>query len=252
MSPWRTVAALLLTAAFLHAAANAQPGGERRRPPRWGSAPSPEVKTLARNDAEKKILAVIDELEGQRRGNMNVPREDGRLIRLFTETVGARTAVELGTSNGYSGLWFCLALRDTGGKLITHEIDPRRAKLAREHFRRAGVENMITLVEGDAHEKVKDLKGPIDVVFIDADKEGYLDYLNRLLPLVRPGGVILAHNMSRPAPDPAFVKAITTNPELETVFLNMTGAGMAVSLKKRAAPEASAEKPADRARSNDL
>ncbi len=92
---------------------------------------------------------------------------------------------------------------------------------------------MVTLVEGDAHVEVVKLKEPIDLLFIDADKEGYLDYLNKLLPLVRPGGLIAAHNMNRPSPDPRYVEAITTNPDLETIFLNMHAAGMAVTLKKR-------------------
>jgi predicted O-methyltransferase YrrM len=70
-------------------------------------------------------------------------------------------------------------------------------------------------------------------LFLDADKSGYLDYLEKLLPLVRQGGLILSHNMVRPAPDPAFVEAITTNPDLETIFLNMDAAGVGVTLKKR-------------------
>jgi predicted O-methyltransferase YrrM len=71
------------------------------------------------------------------------------------------------------------------------------------------------------------------MLFLDADKEGYLDYLNKLLPKVRPGGLIVAHNMRQPAPYPDFVKAYTGNPDLETLFLNMHAAGIGVALKKR-------------------
>ena len=189
---------------------------------------------LPKNDAEKKILSVLDNLdESQREGNMNVPIEDGRLLRLLTETTGAKHVVEIGTSNGYSGIWICLALKKTGGKLVTHELDEGRASLARQNFKRAGVDDIVTLVMGDAHETVKNLKDPIDLLFLDADKPGYIDYLNKLLPLVRPGGLVLGHNMRRPAPDPRFIKAITTNPDLETLFLHMDNAGMSVSLKKR-------------------
>lgn len=189
---------------------------------------------LPKDDAEKKILSVLDNLdESQRQGNMNVPIEDGRLLRLLIETTGAKHVVEIGTSNGYSGIWICLALKKTGGKLVTHELDEGRASLARQNFKRAGVEDMVTLVMGDAHETVKNLKDPIDLLFLDADKPGYIDYLNKLLPLVRPGGLVLGHNMRRPAPDPRFIKAITTNPDLETLFLHMDNAGMSVSLKKR-------------------
>jgi predicted O-methyltransferase YrrM len=70
-------------------------------------------------------------------------------------------------------------------------------------------------------------------VLSTADKSGYLDYLNKLLPLVRPGGLILAHNMNFPPPDPKYIKAITTNPDLGTIFLHMDGPGIGVTLKKR-------------------
>jgi predicted O-methyltransferase YrrM len=164
---------------------------------------------------------------------MNVPEEDGRLLRLLTETVGAKNVVEIGTSNGYSGIWFSLALRTTGGKLTTFEIDAGRASLARENFKRAGVEQYITLVEGDAHEEITRIEDPIDLLFLDADKEGYLDYLDKLLPRVRPGGLIVAHNMNARQAHPPFVKAITTNPNLETLFVHMDHAGVAISMKKR-------------------
>jgi len=183
---------------------------------------------LPANEEEKKILSVLDEMnQGQGRAMMNVPREDGRLLRLLTESVNAKHVVEIGTSNGYSGIWFCLALRTTGGKLITHDIDEGRASLARENFKRAGVDKLVTLVMGDAHETVKNIKEPIDVLFIDADKEGYTDYLTKLLPLVRPGGLILSHNIESTGQD--FVDAITKNPNLETVQAQ----GVTVTLKKR-------------------
>ena len=192
------------------------------------SPPAPKT------DTEKKILTVLDDMnENQSRGMMNVAAEDGRLLRLLAETVGAKHIVEVGTSNGYSGIWFCLALQKTGGKLTTHEIDARRASLARENFKQAGVDGLVTLVEGDAHEEVAKLKEPIDILFLDADKEGYIDYLNKLLPLVRPGGLIVAHNVTPRMADPKYVTAITTNPDLETVLLHQQGSGVSVTLKKR-------------------
>ena len=163
----------------------------------------------------------------------NVSFEDGRFLRLQTEAINAKHVIEIGTSNGYSGLWFCMALRNTGGKLTTFDIDPERIKLAKENFKRAGVDNLVTIIEGDAHDKVKILKEPIDIVFLDADKPGYPDYLKKLLPLVRHGGLILAHNVRRPTPSPEFIKAITTDPNLETMFVLMQGSGISVTLKKR-------------------
>jgi len=202
---------------------------------RWGGSMSapPEQPPIPANEEEKKILSVLDDMDkNQRGGMMNVPLEDGRLLRLLTEAVGAKHAVEIGTSNGYSGIWLCLALRTTGGKLTTYEIDAYRASLARENFKRAGVDKIVTLVEGDAHKEVTKLKEPIDILFIDADKEGYIDYLNKLLPLVRPGGLILAHNVDMRGQLQDYVTAITTKADLETVFYQQ-GRGVSVTLKKR-------------------
>ncbi len=189
----------------------------------------PLIPPLAKTEAEKRILAVLDEMAKTHQTYLSVPMRDGRALRLLTEAVDAKNVVEIGTSTGYSGLWFCLALEETGGHLTTFEIDHQRASLAREHFKNAGVEKSVTVVEGDAHQQVANLKGPIDVAFIDADKGGYVDYLNKLLPLVRSGGLILAHNVDM-APD--YVKVVTTNVDLETIFY-MQGAGLGVTLKKR-------------------
>ncbi|MHC4602317.1 MAG: O-methyltransferase [Planctomycetota bacterium] len=165
---------------------------------------------------------------------MNVQPEDGRVFRLLTEAVGVKHVVEIGTSNGYSGIWFCLALRTTGGKLTTHEIDAGRASLAHENFKRAGVSDIVTLVEGNAHETITRIKEPIDILHLDADKAGYIDYLNKLLPLVRPGGLILAHNTTNVrSPMEDYIKAVTTNPKLETKFIHKHDQGIGVTLKKR-------------------
>ena len=214
------------------AAAVALAGG----PPRRGRPrpPVPQADSLANSAAEKRILEVLEDMRlHQSRGMANVPKEDGRLLRLLTEAVGAKHVVEIGTSNGYSALWFCLALRATGGKLTTFEIDANKIRLARENFKRAGVDDIATIVEGDAHKTVTRIKEPIDIVFLDADKSGYIDYLKKLLPLVRPGGLVIAHNMVWPRPDPRYIEAITTNSDLETLFLHMHDRGVAVSLKKR-------------------
>ena len=190
---------------------------------------------IAQGDEEGLILDVLEDMaESQGRGMRNVPGEDGRLLRLLAEATDAKHVVEIGTSNGYSGIWFCLALRTTGGRLTTHEIDSERAALARENFGRAGVDPLVTLVEGDAHEEVTRLQGPIDILFLDADKDGYIDYLEKLLPLLRPGGLVLAHNMNSRMADPKYVEAITSDPGLETIFLNESFfGGVGVTLKKR-------------------
>ena len=204
------------------------------RPRGGGGGPAVESWPVAKNDAEKKVLEVLDDIDkNQRRGSMSVPTDDGRLLRVLVESTGAKTVVELGTSVGYSATWICLGLRSTGGHLTSYEIDADRAAKARANFKRAGIDELVTVVEGDAHEQIKKAKGPIDVVFLDADKEGYVDYLTKLLPSVRPGGLIVAHNMNPRQADPYYLKAITTNPDLETVFVNKEAAGVGITLKKR-------------------
>lgn len=222
MRRWARIAVLVACAALLVPA-------QRRGPWRRGPMGEQAGRTLPKDDAEKRVLAVIEDAERSGRLFSNVPPSDGRLLRLLTEAVAARHVVEIGTSTGYSGLWFCLALQKTGGKLTTFEIDSRRAAMAREHFKQAGVDKLVTLIEGDAHQTIARIKEPIDVLFIDADKEGYLDYFEKLLPLVRPGGLILAHNVDM-ATD--YVQRVTNSPELETVFYSM-GGGLGITLKKR-------------------
>ena len=171
---------------------------------------------VPKNDNEKKILGILDDILASQRYR-NVPPQDGRLLRLLAETMNARNIVEIGTSTGYSGIWFGMALQKTGGKLTTFEIDAQRAATARANFKRAGMADIITLIEGDAHDKVKQLKDPIDILFLDADKDGYVDYLNKLMPLIRPGGLIIGHNINPRMADAKFMEAITTNPNLETI-----------------------------------
>lgn len=219
----RTLATIGLVLAVTFSAAAQQRDSRRIRA---------ENPPLPKNESEKRILSVLDEMVKAGRLWASVPMPDGRMLRLLAEAVGAKNVVEIGTSTGYSGLWFCLALQKTGGKLTTFEIDAGRAATARDHFQKAGVEKIVTIIEGDAHQNITRLKEPIDVVFIDADKEGYVDYLNKLLPLVRPGGLILAHNVNMAAVAEGYVKEVTASPDLETVFY-MEGAGLSVTLKKR-------------------
>jgi len=187
-----------------------------------------EKSPVPKDDKEKKILAILDDILARQRYR-NVPPQDGRLFRILTESMNAKHVVEIGTSTGYSGIWFGLALQKTSGKLTTFEIDAQRAATARANFERAGMADIITLVEGDAHDEVKRLKDPIDILFLDADKEGYIDYLNKLLPLIRPGGLIIAHNITPGMADPRYMEAITANPELETIIRS----GVSLTIKKR-------------------
>jgi predicted O-methyltransferase YrrM len=207
-------------------------GGPGRGPGAMEADSDLSKPLLPKDDGERRILAALEQARGGER-YANVSTADGRLLRQLAESLGAKRVVELGTSTGESGLWFSMALRKTGGKLYTHDIDPGRIAVARENFKRAGVEDIVVITEGDAHETAPRNKDPIDILFIDAEKEGYDAYLKELLPYVRPGGLIIAHNMRRPAPNPRYIEAITTSPDLDTSFVLMDGAGVGITLKKR-------------------
>lgn len=198
---------------------------------RWRT-PAVEGPPAPASAEERRIVDVLDDVYRNHR-YLSVPREDGRLLRILAESVGAQRVVEVGTSTGYSGLWLLLALKKTGGKLVTYEIDESRHAMARQNFERAGLLGQATLVLGNAHDEITKLKNPVDLAFIDADKAGYPDYLRKLLPLVRPGGLVIAHNMASPPPDPDYVRLVTTDPALDTVFVNMDAAGVGITLKKR-------------------
>src|SRR6476620_4893776 len=111
---------------------------------------SPPNATVAERAAEKKILAVLDKMVKSHETYLSVPIQDGKALRLLAEARDAKNVVEIGTSTGYSGLWVCLALLRTNGRLTTFEIDHRRASMAQEHFKEAGVEKIVTIIEGDA------------------------------------------------------------------------------------------------------
>lgn len=216
------------------------PGGPRpmgsfrpgdRGPGGRGEA-SMEAAPRAKDAAEAQTLKTIQQIVESQGWRSNVPDTDGRLLRLLAEAIDAKNVVEVGTSNGISAIWIAQALSKTGGKLTTLEIDPETAELARKNLAAAGAADRVTVVVGDAHQTVSKLEGPIDMVFIDADKQGYLDYFQKLLPLLRPGGLITAHNMTPGMADPDFLKAITTNPDVETLFYTQ-GGGVSITLKKR-------------------
>ena len=156
-------------------------GRGRGGPGSMDSGSSLQKPPLAKDEGEKRILAALDAARSGER-YANVSESDGRLLRQLTESIGAKRVVELGTSTGESGLWFSLALRKTGGKLYTHDIDPGRIAVARENFKRAGVDDIVIITEGDAHETARRNPEPIDVLFIDAEKQGYARYLRTAAP----------------------------------------------------------------------
>ena len=127
---------------------------------------------------------------------MQIPREQGSFMTLLARLVGARLAVEVGTFTGYSALSIALGLPEDG-RLICFDISEEWPAIGRPHWEAAGVSDRIELRVGPAAERLAELPPDpvIDLVFLDADKPGYLGYFEELLPRVRPGGLIVADNV---------------------------------------------------------
>src|SRR5918997_5893243 len=140
--------------------------------------------------------------ESQRAGlpEIQVSPNEGKLLQLLAEVVGARRVLEIGTLGGYSAINLARGMAE-GGTLISLEIDERHAEVARKNIERSGLGRKVEIRVGDARELLAELaeggEGPFDLVFIDADKEGYPEYLEWSVRLSRPGSLILADNTIR-------------------------------------------------------
>ena len=174
-----------------------------------------------RNEAAEKVLA---ELEAKSVKFLNVPRKDGEFLSLLVKTSRAKNVLEVGTSHGYSAIWIGLGLEETGGKLLTIEILAERVELAKKHLELAGLSRRVTVKEGDAHKLVPTLEGSFDFVFLDADKDGSLDYFQKLYPAkLSPGALIAVHNAisKKDAMQPYFDR-ISQHPDFDSVILSLT------------------------------
>jgi len=155
-------------------------------------------------DAVERYLAVLNRagdavLEDIARGNATrglplVDAEVGALLRVLATAAGATRILEIGTAIGYSGIWLAGAL-PPGGMLITIEMDDARAREARDNFARAGLTERVSVVVGDAQLKVAKVAGPFDVIFQDGAKHLYTPLLDRLVALLRPGGLLITDNV---------------------------------------------------------
>ena len=173
---------------------------------------------------------------------IHIRPEEGQMLQFLAQAVRARRVVEVGTLAGYSGIWLARAL-PWDGQLITLELNPRHAQIAREHFALAGVTDRVTIRIGEAGDSLQKLasEGPFDMMFLDADKTGYPDYLDWAVQNIRPGGVIAAHNAFRggalvrgePNADTramlAFLEALAANDRLAGTILPV-GDGIAAAI----------------------
>ena len=164
------------------------------------TAPAIQIKLNAQSPKENpaldaKVKKFLSDHAGQWH-DLNVPESDGELLYNLIVKGNYKSALEIGTSTGHSGIYIAWALSKTGGKLTTIEIDEGRHKTALENFKQAGLSEYIDARLGDAHSLVKELKGPFDFVFSDADKNWYKNYFIDVDPKLKTGGCYTTHNIS--------------------------------------------------------
>ena len=199
--------------------------------------PDPVLEEIARGNTVRH-LPLID-------------AEVGALLQVLATSIGAKHILEIGTAIGYSGIWLARAL-PADGTLLTMEVNPERAKEARENFVKAGVADRVNVIVGDAGLKIAKVAGPFDRIFQDGHKPLYPVLLDRLVALLRPGGLLLSDNVlwsgevvpgfvETPRHDPEETRAIgeynkrlNTHPDLMTAIVPLRD-GIAISVKRRGA-----------------
>lgn len=185
-------------------------------------------------DAYDKIQSEVEKY-GKENRRLNVPKDHGRFLQQMIIATQAKRVLEIGTSNGYSGLWLAKGLLKTGGKLDTVEINKAWADEAAANFKKAGVfESVVTLHVGDAFKVVPALEGQYDLIFMDVWKTDYVKFFDLVLPKLRPGGVLLGHNAVRQAKDMAdFLDKIKTHPDLLANVVQIGDDGFAFCVRKK-------------------
>ena len=199
---------------------------------------------------DSKVLSVISRLNMQsnreRSGRVKVAPDQemlaitadtGIFFSVLLKAIKARRILEVGTSAGFSTLWFADAMgKDHSTRVITIEMNPQKVERALKNFKEAGVDKIIEIKQGIALDLLHKLKGKFDFVFLDADKENIIRYFDIVLPMVRIGGIIAADNMLYPGHfRPAmrkYARHVHTKPNIQSVTVPI-GMGEEITIKLR-------------------
>lgn len=182
--------------------------------------------------SDERVQKFLDENRDSWR-DLNVPYEDGKVLFDLIVKNNYKSALEIGTSTGHSTIWLAWALSKTGGKLITIEIDEGRHRQAVENLRKVGLSHIVDARLADAHTLVKELPGPFDFVFSDADKGWYIQYFKDVDPKLKSGGCFTAHNVRNNfGGTKEFVDYISALKNYETTIDKTSRSGISISYKK--------------------
>ncbi len=180
------------------------------------------------------VRQVLARIRAADTGQLAVSEEDGRFLRALIVSTNARRVLEIGGASGYSGIWIGLGLRETGGRLVTIEYDPARAREAAANIKAAGLSDVVQVVPGDAFAEIPKLTGAFDLVFLDAWKPDYKKFFDMVFPRVTPGGLFLAHNVINKKSEMVdFLSAIDTHPQALTSIVSPGHEGISMTVRRR-------------------
>ncbi len=179
------------------------------------------------------VDALLKQIKSADKELLAVSEEDGRFLRLLAVTSGAKRALEIGAASGYSAIWMGLAMRETGGKLVTIEYDKARAAQAAANIKKAGLSDVVQVISGDAFAEIPKVAGTFDFVFCDAWKRDYQKFFDMVFPRMEKGGLFLGHNVINKRDEmPDFLKTIHTSPAVLTSIVAPSGEGVSITLKR--------------------
>ena len=164
--------------------------------------------------------------------DLNVPYEDGQTLHDIIVKNKYTSALEIGTSTGHSTIWLAWAMSKTGGKVTTIEINEQRHKQALKNIAEAGLSDYVDARLGNAHDLVKQLPGPFDFVFSDADKDWYKQYFIDMDPKLKKGGCFTTHNVTDGLADDDFLSYVKSHPKYKTTIDRSSRAGILISYKR--------------------
>lgn len=184
------------------------------------------------SELDIKVEKFLKDHKGEWR-DMNVPYSDGQILFDLIVKNNYTSALEIGTSTGHSTIWLAWALSKTGGKVITLELNERRHKEALKNIEAAGLSAYVDARLGNAHDLVKQLPGPFDFVFSDADKDWYKQYFIDLAPKLKAGGCFTTHNVTDGLADSEFLNYVKNHSDFTTTIDRSSRAGIMISYKKK-------------------
>ena len=183
--------------------------------------------------ASADIPQILADIKAKDTGQLAVSEEDGRFLRVLIAARGAKRALEIGGASGYSAIWMGMAMRETGGRLVTIEYEAARAKELDDNIKRAGLADVVQVVSGDAFQKIPELQGNFDFVFLDAWKKDYKRFFELVYPRLDRGGLFVAHNVVNKRNEMEdFLDAVEKHPSLWTTIVSPSSEGMSVSVKR--------------------